>query len=82
MEEHISVGVTVFALIERNKGDEVSAYATMSPVTMLYGFAAAFVSGAVACKWMIGIVKRGKLIYFAYYCMAIGMLAIIYSFFK
>ena len=37
---------------------------------------------AVACKWMIGIVKRGKLIYFAYYCMAIGMLAIIYSFFK
>ena len=31
---------------------------------------------------MIGIVKRGKLIYFAYYCMAIGTLAIIYSFFK
>ena len=76
------LGEALLDVLKMLKGDEVSAYATMSPVAMLCGFAAAFVSGAVACKWMIGIVKRGKLIYFAYYCMAIGTLAIIYSFFK
>ncbi|MDO4704210.1 undecaprenyl-diphosphate phosphatase [Tannerella sp.] len=76
------LGEALLDVVKMLKGDEASAYATMSPVAMWCGFAAAFVSGAVACKWMIGIVKRGKLIYFAYYCMAVGTLAIIYSFFK
>lgn len=40
-------------------------------------FAAAFVSGAAACKFMIEAVKRGKLIWFAIYCAAIGLAAII-----
>ncbi|RRD62016.1 undecaprenyl-diphosphate phosphatase [Tannerella forsythia] len=76
------LGEALLDALKLLKGDEASAYATMSPVAMWCGFAAAFVAGAVACKWMIGIVKRGKLIYFAYYCMAIGTLAIIYSFFN
>lgn len=40
------------------------------------GFAAAFVVGALACKFMIEIVKRGKLIWFALYCAAAGLLSI------
>ena len=40
------------------------------------GFVAAFVSGLLACSWMIKIVKRGKLIYFAIYCAIIGLIAI------
>jgi len=40
------------------------------------GFIAAFLSGLFACKVMINIVKKGKLIYFAGYCMIIGLLAI------
>lgn len=40
------------------------------------GFLAAFVSGAVACLWMIRIVKRAKLRYFAFYCLGVGLLAI------
>lgn len=43
------------------------------------GFIAAFVVGALACKFMIEIVKRGKLIWFALYCAAAGALSIIGS---
>jgi undecaprenyl-diphosphatase len=46
---------------------------------LIVGFAAAFISGLLACKWMIGIVKKGKLIYFAIYCFLIGTIAIVYT---
>ena len=49
-------------------------------VPMVVGFLAAFVSGAAACKWMIGIVRRQKLTYFAIYCLSAGALAIIWQF--
>ena len=44
---------------------------------MVIGFVAAFVSGCLACKWMINIVKKGKLIYFGIYCAIAGLLTII-----
>lgn len=44
---------------------------------LIVGFLAAFVSGLVACKLMIAIVKNSKLIYFAFYCLAVGILTII-----
>jgi len=40
------------------------------------GFVAAFVSGLVACQWMIRLVQRGQLFYFAMYCFIVGLLAI------
>lgn len=43
------------------------------------GFAAAFVSGCLACKWMINIVKKGKLIYFAAYCALAGLATLIFG---
>ena len=43
---------------------------------LLIGFLAAFFSGWFACAWMVNIVKRGKLIGFAIYCMIVGSLAI------
>ncbi len=46
---------------------------------LLAGFAAAFISGVIACKWMIALVKKGKLSYFALYCSIIGLIAILYS---
>lgn len=45
------------------------------------GFVVAFVSGLIACKWMIALVKRAKLTAFAVYCSLAGLFAIIYSFF-
>ena len=51
----------------------------LSPVCMLIGFISAFVVGAAACKWMISVVKRQKLIYFAIYCLLIGGFALCYG---
>ena len=44
---------------------------------LLIGFIAAFVSGVFACRWMIEIIRKGKLIYFAIYCFIIGLIGII-----
>lgn len=43
------------------------------------GFIAAFVSGLLACTWMITLVKKSKLSYFAIYCAIVGVAAIGYS---
>jgi len=51
----------------------------ISTAALVIGFVSAFISGLLACTWMIKIVKRGKLIYFAYYCFAIGIVSIIVS---
>lgn len=44
---------------------------------LIVGFVSAFVSGYIACRWMIGIVRRGKLSYFAIYCFVVGLIAIL-----
>ena len=46
------------------------------------GFLAAFVSGLLACTWMISLVKKSKLSYFAIYCAIVGIVAIGYSLFN
>jgi undecaprenyl-diphosphatase len=48
-------------------------------VPLIIGFVSAFLVGLLACNWMIKIVKRSKLTYFAIYCLIIGSIAIIYS---
>jgi len=69
------IGENVLSLLK----SDVSAVETggsIEPGILLIGFLAAFISGLVACKWMIEIVKKGKLIYFAIYCVLAGFLAI------
>ena len=46
---------------------------------LLTGFLGAFLSGCLACKFMINLVKKGKLIYFAIYCAIIGVITIIFA---
>ena len=53
------------------------AFASIGVVPMLAGFISAFVVGCLACKFMINIVKRGKLIWFAVYCAVAGIVSII-----
>ncbi|HMC00076.1 MAG TPA: undecaprenyl-diphosphate phosphatase [Flavobacteriaceae bacterium] len=43
------------------------------------GFVAAFVAGLFACTWMIALVKKSKLSYFAFYCVIIGITAIVFA---
>jgi len=43
---------------------------------MVIGFLAAFISGYLACRWMIELVKKSKLIWFSVYCLIVGLLSI------
>ena len=53
-----------------------AANAEISMGALIIGFLAAFISGCVACKWMINIVKKGKLIWFGVYCAIAGVITI------
>ena len=48
-------------------------------IAMGAGFFAAFVTGLIACTWMISLVKKSQLKYFSYYCFAVGIIAIGYA---
>ncbi|MBQ2424556.1 MAG: undecaprenyl-diphosphate phosphatase [Alistipes sp.] len=61
------------ALLDCLKGDFGGGVETLPLVA---GFVAAFVTGCIACKWMIDIVKRGKLIWFAIYCAVAAVVAL------
>ena len=54
--------------------DEATAVVPTS--SLIVGFIAAFISGCIACKWMIALVKKCKLIYFAIYCAIVGAIAL------
>ena len=45
--------------------------------SLIAGFLGAFLSGWAACKFMIGVVKRGKLVYFAAYCVIVGLIVVL-----
>lgn len=64
-----------------NEGTE-AAIGTLSPSALFIGVTAAFISGCIACKWMIDLVKKGKLVYFGIYCAIIGLFLITYSIIK
>ncbi len=50
-----------------------------NPLALAAGFAAAFLTGLVACTWMISLVKKSRLTYFGYYCFAVGAISIVLS---
>lgn len=56
-------------------GGELTTQAT-NFTTLGIGFIAAFLSGLVACTWMIKLVKKSKLSYFSIYCVVVGLIAI------
>ncbi len=57
-------------------GGDFSTHKSIEMTPLLIGFVSAFISGLLACSWMIRVVKKGKLIYFAIYCLIIGLIAI------
>lgn len=56
------------------------ASSTIDPMPLIAGFIAAFVAGYAACTWMIALVKKSKLSYFAIYCFVVGIIAITYEY--
>ena len=52
---------------------------TIDITSLTLGFIAAFISGLIACTWMIKLVRQSKLTYFSIYCMVVGLIAIFIS---
>ena len=71
------LGEALLDVIKMAKGH--NPFGAVSTIALVVGFVAAFVSGCLACKWMINIVKKGKLIYFGIYCAIAGAVTIICS---
>lgn len=65
------------AFLDLMKGGFSSEASGISTLSLVVGFVAAFVSGCIACRWMINVVKKGKLIWFAIYCAIAGILTIV-----
>lgn len=57
---------------------EPAAAGAVGTGPLLVGFVTAFLVGCAACKWMIELVKRGKLLWFAIYCVAMGVICILW----
>jgi len=53
----------------------------ISMSALIVGFLAAFLTGCLACTWMINLVKRGKMIWFAIYCAIVGSATLIWQLF-
>jgi len=66
------IGANLLDFKDYTAGDAANSW-----TVYLAGFLAAFISGLFACQWMIKLVKQQKLIYFAFYCFLVGLLAIV-----
>ena len=51
----------------------------VSAAVLVAGFLAAFITGYLACKWMVSIVSKGKLYWFGIYCLLLGVVSLILS---
>lgn len=71
------LGEALLDVLKAAKGED--AFAGIDTLPLVVGFVAAFVSGCIACKWMINIVKRGKLVWFGVYCAIAGVVTIVCS---
>lgn len=72
------LGEALLDMLKMMKDGTEAATAGIGIVPLAAGFLTAFVSGCLACKWMIGIVRRGKLVYFGIYCALVGLALILF----
>ena len=71
------LGEALLDVLKMVKGEDVMGGIETLP--LIVGFLAAFLSGCIACKWMINIVKKGNMIYFGIYCAIVGVVTILCS---
>ena len=71
------LGEALLDVLKLMKGDE--AFGDIEFLPLAVGFLAAFVSGCAACRWMISIVRKGKLLYFGIYCALVAILVLFFA---
>lgn len=49
----------------------------ISPLALVIGFLAAFLTGCAACRLMVNLVKKGKMLWFAVYCAVVGIIVLV-----
>lgn len=68
------------ALLDSIKFFQSSDLTMAIPLTsVMVGFLSAYITGCLACKFMLGIVKKQKLVWFGLYCLIMGIFSIVYS---
>ncbi len=75
------LGATILKFKDLMEESAVAGSQDIAMLPYIAGFAAAFLSGVLACNWMIALVKGGKIIYFSIYCFIAGAVAIGYGMF-
>lgn len=68
----------IFGKIAKDLLDGELTSDTSSLSALSLGFIVSFITGIFACTWMIKIVKKSQLKYFAYYCLIVGIPGIAY----
>lgn len=69
----------IFGKIAKDLLDGAFTADNIPVVSLTVGFIAAFITGLIACTWMIALVKKSKLTYFSIYCFIVGTIAIVWS---
>lgn len=72
------LGEALLGLKKIITADPEAATQSVGLIPLAIGFIASFVVGCVACRWMLELVKKGKLVWFALYCLVAGLICIIY----
>ncbi len=71
----------IFGSMAKKLLDAESLHLSIALTPLILGFIASFISGILACKWMIALVKKSQLKYFSLYCLFVGGIAFIYGLF-
>ena len=70
----------IFGKMAKDVLDEVlggaATFSQANPLELTVGFVAAFITGCLACTWMIRLVKASQLYYFSIYCFVVAAWAI------
>ena len=70
------IGASLLDILSLSSAESSAGIATSS---LIIGFLAAYLSGYLACRWMINLVKKGNLYWFALYCAIVGVVSIVFA---
>ncbi len=71
----VSIGTMLLKI-----GDLIQQLTTANILNYILAFVVSLISAIFALQWFIGIINRGKLIYFTYYCVTVGVLVLLYQY--
>lgn len=73
------LGETLLDIKEMTSADAAVEATSIGALPLIVGFVASFIVGCCACKWMLELVKKGRLMWFALYCVLIGIICILWK---